>query len=119
MRSQEDDFCTLAKGNFLRKLASSDPNPRGTCIKVISDQLSLLVDLTGLIDIDLELSRLGKEVDRLTGSIEQLKKKMSAPGYEDKVPESVRIQNSEKVVSQEAELETTATAISAFEAMKI
>lgn len=62
--AQSDDFCTLTKGNFLRELAADAVIPRGYCIKVVNDQLSLLVDLTGLLDVDAELTRLAKEVDR-------------------------------------------------------
>lgn len=63
---QADDFCTLAKGTFLQfaELAEGQPLPKGYCISVVSDQLSLLVNLTGLIDIDTELVRLSKEVER-------------------------------------------------------
>lgn len=62
--AQEEDFCTLAKGHFLRRLGAGEEAPRGTCIKVINEQLSLLVDLTGVIDVDQELLRLKKEQER-------------------------------------------------------
>ena len=39
--------------------------PRGCCVKVLSDQSSLLVNLSGLIDVDAEVARLASEVERL------------------------------------------------------
>ena len=66
LSAQQGDFCTLAKANMLKHLAATEENPnKNVCVKVINDNLSLLVDLTGLINIDLELSRLNKEKARL------------------------------------------------------
>lgn len=118
-RSQGNDFCTLSKGSFLRFLAPGEPNPKNTCIKVISDQLSLLVDLTGLIDIDQELQRLGKEKVVIETSVMSLKNKMDAPGYDSKVPEAVRFANTEKFNGLNAELDALKSAMSAFEAMRL
>lgn len=64
VQSQEDDFCTLAKASCLTLLPSNLPTPKGYCIKVLSDQFTLLIDLTGLIDIEQEIARLTKDVDR-------------------------------------------------------
>jgi valyl-tRNA synthetase len=62
--TQANDFCTLAKGNHLLYFASGQDIPKGFCIQVVSDQLSLLVDLTGLIDIETEIARLTKDIER-------------------------------------------------------
>jgi len=115
--AQADDFCTLAKGNFLKHLEGGVAAPKGCCVKVVSDQISLLVDLTGIIDIDTEILRLTKEKDRLLPFIDQYKRKVSATG-QDKVPESVKKLNEEKLASYEAELETTIKALEAFQLMK-
>jgi valyl-tRNA synthetase len=125
---QGDDFCTLAKGNSLiyhdvRTGVSTDivnsvrTIPKGCCIKIISDQLSILIDLTNVIDIDIEIIKLNKGKEALALSISTLNKKMKADGY-DKVPENVQIINSEKIASLDIELETIINAISAFELMK-
>jgi len=62
--AQASDFCTLARGNHLRYLSSGEEAPKGCCVKVLSDSLSLLVDLTGIIDVDTEIARLNKEIER-------------------------------------------------------
>ena len=116
--AQAGDFCTLARGNSLHFLESQQDAPKGCCVKVLADNLSLLVDLTGIIDVETEIARLSKEVERLTPMIDTYKRKMAAADYESKVPEAVRQVNTEKLASYEAELEATQNAFSAFQAMK-
>ena len=62
--AQAGDFCTLARGNSLVYLEASAEPPKGCCVKVLSDALSLLVDLTGIIDVETEIARLTKEIER-------------------------------------------------------
>jgi hypothetical protein len=45
-------------------LEASKEVPHGCCVKVINDQLSILVNLTGIIDIDQEIQRLNKDKER-------------------------------------------------------
>lgn len=116
--AQADDFCTLAKGNCFKYVDSSEATPKGWCVKVLSDQLSLLVDLSGLIDVETELARLTKEIERLTPLVDSYKRKMAAGDYETKVPENVRAVNTEKLGAYETELSAVMKAIEAFELMK-
>lgn len=116
---QASDFCTLARGKHLYFLESSAEIPKGYCVSVVNDQLSLLVDLTGLIDVDVEITRLKKEIDRITPSIKSYQQKMAAKDYENKVPEEVRKTNSDKLSSFQAELDATMEALKMFESMKL
>jgi valyl-tRNA synthetase len=115
---QADDFCTLAKANFLQYFDSSQEIPKGYCIQVISDQVSLLVDLTGLIDIDTEIARLTKDIERLTPMISTYERKIIAKDYDTKVPEDVRKANAEKLSSYQTELDETNRAMEIFSSMK-
>lgn len=115
-RDQSDDFCTLAKSSSL-DLREGELE-KGWSIKVISDKLSIFVNLSGLVDIDAELLRLRKEVERISDQIESYRRKINAPGYESKVPENVRQLNSEKLSGFEQEILATNNAIASFEAMK-
>lgn len=117
MNHHNMDFCTLAKGISLIQLESNEI-PKGWCVKVISDSLSLYMNLNGILDIDMELIRLKKEIERLTPSIESLKRKMNVNDYETKVPENVRLANSEKLNAMEIELKATILAKESFDAMK-
>jgi valyl-tRNA synthetase len=61
---QSTDFCTLARGNGLLFLGADKEAPKGCCVKVLNENLSLLVDLTGVIDVETEITRLTKEIER-------------------------------------------------------
>lgn len=64
LSNQADDFCTLAKAASLTYLSVDDSAPRSCAVKVLSEQLTLLVDLTGLLNIDDEIARLTKDKER-------------------------------------------------------
>lgn len=118
LSSQADDFCTLAKGYCLKAVDDGEEVPKSCCVKVISDSLSLLVDLSGLLDVDSELKRLSKEEARLAPQLESYKRKINAPDYATKVPENVQKLNGEKLASYEAEMKGVQDAIVTFQAMK-
>ena len=52
-------------------------------------QLEVHVPMAGLIDVDSEVRRLEKLVRKLEGDIQELKDKLSSPGFIDKAPENV------------------------------
>jgi hypothetical protein len=54
----------MARGSSLTSIAAGESAPSGCSVKVISDQVSLLVDLRGLVDVDNEILRLRKEIER-------------------------------------------------------
>ncbi len=111
LSSQAIDFCTLGKAVSLQRRNDEDIIPPGWCVKVVSDNLSLLLDLNGVIDFKEEIKRLEREVERLTPQVESYRKKIHVPGYEEKVPENIRILNKEKLTSYESELKTTLEAL--------
>ena len=51
----------------------------------------------GLVDVDEEVKKLDKNLDKLRKSREGLQAQMALPGYETKIPEAVRQQNDQKV----------------------
>lgn len=108
--AQSDDFCFLAKAQFLKWIGANEEPPAGCSVQVLSSSLTLLVNLTGIIDVGFELTRLGKEVERLKPLIDTYRRKIAAPGY-DKVPEAVRTTNTAKLASAEAELASVEEAI--------
>lgn len=111
------DFGTLAKADGITYFEGD--LPKGWSIKVINEKLSVLINLTGLVDVEAEVSRMNKEVTRIVSSLEQYRRKIAAPGYEDKVPENVRAANLEKIVALESELQSTEAAIASFESMRL
>ena len=65
-------------------------------------EMKLLIPMAGLIDKDIELKRLDKEIEKLTKHNKQLEGKLSNPGFTDKAPEAVVQKERDKL----AELET-------------
>ncbi len=76
------------------------------------------MDLSGLIDVDQEIARLTKEVERLTPLVDSYKRKIGASDYATKVPENVQKVNTDKLAGYMSELEATFAAMSTFESMK-
>ena len=64
------DFCTLAKASSINYFEGD--LPKGWTLKVLSDKLSILINLTGLIDVNSEISRLQKDLARVTGQLESI-----------------------------------------------
>ena len=60
-------------------------------------ELELLVPLAGLIDVDAELQRLGREMSRLTGDIDRVEKKLANAGFVEKAPAAVVRKEREKL----------------------
>lgn len=119
LTSQEDDFCTLAKGNFLKK-TELESAPKGCCVKVLSEHLTLLIELTGVIDLDQEIARLNKEIVRLEPLVASYARKCNADAdVLDKLPEAVKIAQAEKLSTYENELAAVQEAIKSFEKMKL
>jgi len=116
--AQADDFCFLAKASGLSWIGASEEPPKGCSVQVLSDRLTLLVNLTGIIDVSVETARLAKEVERLMPLIDSYRRKIAAPGY-DKVPEAVRVLNTEKLAAAETELKTVEDALAGFAAMAV
>ncbi len=52
---------------------------------MVSDKLSILINLSGLVDVEAELARLRGDVSRLNMQLETYRRKVTAPGYEEKV----------------------------------
>ena len=113
--AQSDDFCTLAKGNFLTAVDASGP-PKGCSVKIVSDKLSILVNLTGVIDLQQEISRLEKDLGNVEPSLDVLERKMASDGY-DKVPEKVKEANSIKKLALKKEIDDITTAMQEFRNM--
>jgi valyl-tRNA synthetase len=116
--SEELDFCTLARANFLKPASMIPASSKGLCTRVINDQWSIIVCLDGVIDVEAELTRLDREKCRLSSQVELYTKKCTVPEYESKVPESVRISNGEKLDSLQREMTETIHAINTFLTMK-
>jgi valyl-tRNA synthetase len=76
------------------------------------------VDLTGIIDIETEVARLLKEVERIKPLVDSYRRKVAAADYESKVPEAVRKTNAEKMAAYDTELQAVEVALATFREMQ-
>lgn len=70
-----------------------------------------MTKVVGLIDIKLEVGRVQKQQAKLQDWMDKLQKKMSIPQYEEKVKESVRQENSDKMAGFQKEFAENEKAI--------
>jgi valyl-tRNA synthetase len=77
-----------------------------------------LTCLQGLIDPAKELVKLQKKQDQLEQQVRKLKQAMAAPDYIVKVPEEVRLSNTDKLTQTEGELVRLLSAMNALKTMQ-
>ena len=104
-------LATCAKVDIL---GPDDAVPAGCGVTVINESVSVYLMLKGVVDPAAEIAKLEKKSAQTAKQIADLQKKMEMPGYAEKVPENVRVDNTEKLAKLEAEVATTAAAMEDF-----
>jgi len=97
--AQIDDIKTLGKAESADINPPDDKVPATVGTIIVDDQLTVLMDVHGLVDFKVEISRLQKNLKSTLPLIHSLEQKISAEGYEEKVPEDLRKSNQEKLES--------------------
>jgi len=77
-------------------MGSSDAEPKNAVRGVVDDKCIIFMNAEG-VDLSAELAKLKKKADTAEKMAQSWEKKMSMPGYEEKVPLPVQIQNKEKM----------------------
>merc|ERR1719198_1128329 len=88
---------TLGMGSQVDVNPDESAIPETVGAQVVDDTLTIMIDLKGMVNFDMEIARLKKEHKKAEGPMQQLEKKMAAAGYEEKVPEKLKEQNIEKL----------------------
>jgi len=113
--AQATDIATLGRGSQVDVNPTSETIPESTGIQVVSDTITVLVDLKGMVDYQQEIQRLTKSLKKTLNPMDILKRKMAADGYEEKVPEDLKKQNTEKLAAYEKEIAELNDTIANFE----
>ncbi len=92
----------LAKLESITWLNAGDEAPESATSLV--GEMKLLIPMAGLIDKDVELKRLDKEIEKLTKQSKQIDGKLSNPGFTDKAPEAVVQKERDKLSEIQAAL---------------
>ena len=59
-------------------------------VRLVHDEASLVLDLAGIVELDAERARLGRELDRLAGDIAKIEKKLGDKRFVEKAPAHVQ-----------------------------
>lgn len=92
-RLQTADIQTLGKASRV-DINVEAPDSVGTI--VVNDQVSVMMDLQGIVDYQQEIKRLKKTLSSTLPQITSLETKMAAPDYAAKVPAELQATNQEK-----------------------
>jgi valyl-tRNA synthetase len=89
---------------FLSKLASlesitwlDDPAEAPLCATALAGDLEILVPMAGLIDVDAELARLDREIDKISIEVKKLSGKLSNAKFVDNAPAEVVAKERQKL----------------------
>jgi len=89
---------------FLSKLASlesitwlDDPAEAPLCATALAGDLEILVPMAGLIDVDAELARLDREIDKISIEVKKLSGKLSNAKFVDNAPAEVVTKERQKL----------------------
>lgn len=93
---------SLAKLESIRLLSDDEDIP--TSSTALSGNLEILVPVAGLIDIDAEITRLQKEIDKLNNEKSRLSGKLSNKRFVDNAPTDIVAKEKEKLVTAEIAL---------------
>jgi len=97
IQEQTDDIMTLGKASSIQMNPEEMPKQVGTF--VVSEQVKVLLDLTGLIDFEAEILKLEKSFKKIQPLVKNLELKTSAPGYLAQVSPELKLADEEKLSS--------------------
>lgn len=115
--AQSDDIKTLGKASEVHINAADVPTTVG--IDVIDDQTTVFMDIKGLVDFNAEIKKLEKNLGKTTPALENLQKKMEAPGYEENVKDELKKANLEKMEGLQKKVADIKAAIANFEKLAL
>ncbi|KAJ7498074.1 tRNA synthetases class I-domain-containing protein [Mycena galericulata] len=113
--SQLSTIVALTKGCKSAKVVRELKDiPEGCGGTVVTPTIAVHALVRGLVDFDVEIAKCDKKLDVARLAVQKMIKAETQPDYEDTVPESVRLANSEKRKTLEAEIATLELSKSMF-----
>ena len=103
LEENEQYLKKLAKLSDIRFLSENEDAPIASAALV--GNLEILVPMAGLIDVEAELARLTKEIDKLEKELAKVQGKLSNSAFVDKAPEQVVEKERQKMLDLQQALE--------------
>ena len=111
------EVCALAGAESVTILRDEAAVPPGCALEIVSDALSVYMNLKGSVDARAEIDKLSKKLALLGRALEAMDKQAAAPDYEAKVPAQVRADNLEKAAKTCMEMAAVEKGIADFTAL--
>lgn len=110
VRPHETLIQATTSSSAVHVVTTQEP-PEGCAIQSVSINCQTYLMLKGLIDFEKEKVKLEGKKEKLVAQLTKLQDSTAVPGYEEKVPEKVRTQNTEKMNEINIEVEKITEAI--------
>ncbi len=99
LRAQAADVATLLRASSFELLEDASRVPDGCAAAVVSESVTLFLQLKGLVDPKTEIAKLEKKTAKLSKEADDLRRRAAAPGYAEKVPADVRAAAAEQLAT--------------------
>uniref|UniRef100_UPI00398E4566 LOW QUALITY PROTEIN: valine--tRNA ligase, mitochondrial n=1 Tax=Pristiophorus japonicus TaxID=55135 RepID=UPI00398E4566 len=96
---------TLSRSGSVELLSPGQSAPAGCAIAIVNPHCQVHLLLKGAIDWAKELEKLAVKQQRVRAQLSAALGRTRVPGYKEKVPERIRLEDAQKVRSLQAELE--------------
>ncbi|CCE63030.1 hypothetical protein TPHA_0D03970 [Tetrapisispora phaffii CBS 4417] len=118
--SQQDSIVSLIKAiDEVVVVSSSSQIPQGCVLKSVNPEVNVHVLVKGHVDIESEISKVQKKLEKATKSKQGIEKTMSSKDYESKANEQAKEANNAKLENTIAEIEGLEATIRNLEALKL
>jgi valyl-tRNA synthetase len=100
-------------------LAASDDKPKGCIPFVVSSNASVFLAVKGSVDLDKEIEKAQKKLEKASVAVEKQRKLLGDEAYQQKVSQELQEVERKKLADAEAEVKEMQETISQFHALKL
>jgi valyl-tRNA synthetase len=93
--------------------------PAGCVAYPVSTEASVFLHVKGRVDLDAEIAKAQKKLDKAKSSIQKQEKILNDPGYLEKVSDAVRETDEKRLADAKQELNSFEETIKQFEQLKL
>ncbi|KAI0843014.1 tRNA synthetases class I-domain-containing protein [Hypoxylon sp. FL0890] len=105
--------------NSIEVIDSSHPRPAGCVAFPVSSSAAVFLHVKGRVDIDDEINKASKKLEKTRGAIAKQQKLVNDPGYQQKVAAALQEADRKKLADLESEAKGFEGTIKQFEALKL
>ena len=105
--------------NSIEILSSDKPRPQGCVAFPVGSSAAVFLHVKGLVDLDAEITKASKKLEKTKGTIDKQRKMVTDPGYLDKVAVATQQQDKQRLADLEAEAKGFEATIEQFKQLKL